>query len=108
MQVERKRRIAGSICGAFAGLVGTLLTLSWSSNGFVDIPAAVGWPLRVVSCPFFIVGPFITYFLIVGDNYQATDSYRYTLPINLAINVVTGALQGWAWRAWRQRRARKV
>ncbi len=108
MRVSRKHRVASLTWGAVVGVVGTLLTVSWSSYGIVNIHDAIGWPLRVVSCPFMVVGPFVTYFLIVGDNYQPADFFRYTLPINLVINVVVGALLGWAWHAWQQRSARNV
>jgi uncharacterized membrane protein YccC len=105
MQIQRKRKTA-AIYGAIVGLLATALALSWTSLADSHSPAGMVVSLRIGSYPFVILGAMVTYFLIVGDNWQPVDFYRYTLPINVVVNVTIGALLGWAWSAWREQRAR--
>jgi hypothetical protein len=108
MHIKSKRRVTGPLLGVVIGVIGTVVASIPSPYVVANLPDAVVLPLTIVSLPFVYPAAMVTWFLIVGDNWQPSDYYRYVLPISLAINVLAGGLLGWGWRAWRQRRARKA
>ncbi|WP_145176069.1 hypothetical protein [Rubripirellula lacrimiformis] len=71
----------------------------------ITLPAVVGYLLSVIIVPLLWIGSAITYFSIVGDDYQANAHFwPYVFTISVAVNSAIGVLLGGLWKLYRKRK----
>ena len=95
--------IRSIVIGAVVGAVLTLVALGLAYlEDSVDLPWAISSILEAMVSPFFFLGSAISYFCIVGDNWDTKiDFLRYAVPISLVVNSVLGAMLFEAMRRFR-------
>lgn len=70
----------------------------------ITFPAVVGYLLSVIIVPLLWIGSAITYFSIVGDDYQANAHFwPYVFTISAAVNSAIGASLGGLWKHFSKR-----
>ncbi len=94
MKVSRYRHcLIGSAIAVGLTVFFSLLALFAERH---ELPSVINSIVDAVAATFVFLGGLVTYFCIVGDNWNpATDFLRYALPIGIVLNSIIGFLGGW-------------